>query len=85
MIITLSASALLEPLYICGVVPCLKTGLKGSNYATMQIFVKAGLPSMEECGRQAEKTDDPFEMVRLHLLSPSPDVGLHVGLKHVKG
>lgn len=40
---------------------------------------------MEECGKLAEKAKDALDMVRLYLLSSSPDVGLHVGLKHIKG
>ena len=52
-------------------------------------FLQAGLPSLEECLMKTEalksKSDNTIETVKMYLLSNTPEVGLQIGLKYVKG
>ena len=50
--------------------------------------LQAGFPSLDACFHEAEKLRtmvNCFECVRYYLLSKSPELGLEIGLKYVKG
>ena len=60
------------------------------NYVLLQQAYKlqAGFPSLDACQHEAEKLRtmvNCFECVKYYLLSKSPELGLEIGLKYVKG
>ena len=59
-----------------------------ANVSVFLSFQQAGLPSLDGCQLEAEKLRtlvDSFECVKYYLLSNTPEVGLEMGLKYVKG
>ena len=59
-----------------------------SLFSQQTYTLQAGFPSLDACQHEAEKLRtmvNCFECVKYYLLSKSPELGLEIGLKYVKG